>query len=132
MFFRIRTQRSSEACNYDFIREVSKAVSIPVIANGGSLDIKAYSDIEDFKNRTSCSSVMLARAAEWTPSIFRKDGLLPQESEIRNYLAYALMYDHNFPGTKYCICQLMHKNLESEHGQRLLASKTMDELWYVV
>jgi len=125
---RVRTQRSSEACNYDFIQEISKVISIPIIANGGSLDIKCHEDIEDFKNRTNCSSVMLARAAEWTPSIFRKQGLLPQTTEIKDYLKYALRYDHNFPGTKYCICQLMHRNLESRDGQRLLASKTMHEL----
>lgn len=75
---------------------------------------------------------MLARVAEWTPSIFRKEGLLPQKTEVRDYLTYALKYDHNFPGTKYCICQLMHRDLESSDGQRLLASKTMNELWYVV
>jgi len=125
---RVRTQRSSEACNYDFIQEISKVISIPIIANGGSLDIQCHEDIEDFKNRTNCSSVMLARAAEWTPSIFRKQGLLPQTTEIKDYLKYALRYDHNFPGTKYCICQLMHRNLESRDGQRLLASKTMHEL----
>ena len=85
--------------------------------------------MEDFKNRTCCSSVMLARVAEWTPSIFRKEGLLPQKTEVKDYLMYALKYDHNFPGTKYCICQLMHRNLESDDGQRLLASKTMNELW---
>ena len=72
---------------------------------------------------------MLARVAEWTPSIFRKEGLLPQKTEVKDYLTYALKYDHNFPGTKYCICQLMHRNLESDDGQRLLASKTMNELW---
>eukprot|EP00112_Aurelia_sp_Birch-Aquarium-sp1_P007180 Seg1782.14 transcript_id=Seg1782.14/GoldUCD/mRNA.D3Y31 product=tRNA-dihydrouridine protein_id=Seg1782.14/GoldUCD/D3Y31 len=125
---RLRAQRSSQPCNSDFIREVAKSVSIPVIANGGSLEIKKYEDIEEFKRRTGCSSVMLARAAEWTPSIFRKEGLLPQISEIKDYLKYSLRYNHNFPGTKYCICQLMHRNMETENGQKLLASKTMDEL----
>ena len=74
---------------------------------------------------------MLARAAEWNPSVFRKEGLLSTDNEIKDYLTYALMFDHNFPGTKYCICQLMHKSLDTDDGQKLLASKTFDELWYV-
>lgn len=53
------------------IREVSKAVSIPVIANGVSLLVNTYKDIEKYRQETGCSSVMLARAAQWNPSIFR-------------------------------------------------------------
>ena len=122
-------QRSSEACNCEFMRAVSETVSIPVIANGGSLEIKQYEDIDKFKRRTGSSSVMIARTAQWTPSIFRKQGTLPQIDEVRAYLKLALDYDNNFPSTKYCLCQIMHKNMESENGQRLSASKTMQELW---
>ncbi|XP_065057054.1 tRNA-dihydrouridine(20) synthase [NAD(P)+]-like isoform X2 [Rhopilema esculentum] len=125
---RIRTQRSSQPCNYDVISEISKSISIPVIANGGSLDVKSFDEIERFRKNTCCSSVMLARAAEWNPSVFRRQGLLSTQNEIKDYLTYALMFDHNFPGTKYCICQLMHKSLDTDDGQKLLASKTFDEL----
>lgn len=53
------------------IREVAKAVSIPVIANGVSSMVKTFEDIEKCRQETGCSSVMLARAAQWNPSIFR-------------------------------------------------------------
>ncbi len=130
--FRQRCQRSSQPCNYDFIRAVSEAVSIPVIANGGSLDIKQFEDIEIFRKRSGCASVMLARIAQWNPSIFRKEGFLPQSTEIRDYLKQSIDYDNNFPSTKYCICQLMHKSMETKDGKLLSASKTMKELWYEI
>lgn len=55
----------------DVIRKVAEAVSIPVIANGVSSLVKTFEDIEKYRLETGCSSVMLARAAQWNPSIFR-------------------------------------------------------------
>lgn len=55
----------------DVIKEVANALSIPVIANGGSLEISNYEDIETFRQVTGCDSVMVARAAQWNFSVFR-------------------------------------------------------------
>ena len=60
----------------DAIRSVSERLTIPVIANGGSKDIEKYEDILKFRNASGASSVMIARAAEWNVSIFRKEGNL--------------------------------------------------------
>ena len=64
----------------------AEAVSIPVIANGGSLDIKEHKDLASFQARTGCQSVMLARAAQWNMSVFRPEGLVPTEDVVRAYL----------------------------------------------
>lgn len=54
---------------------MSDRLTIPVIANGGSRDIENYADILKFRNECGTSSVMVARAAEWNVSIFRKEGI---------------------------------------------------------
>lgn len=61
-------------CRTEAIRVVSEQLTIPVIANGGSRDIEKYEDILKFRNECGTSSVMIARAAEWNVSIFRKEG----------------------------------------------------------
>ena len=56
------------------IKKVAESLKIPVIANGGSKEIEKFQDILKFKELTGASSVMVARAAEWNVSIFRKRG----------------------------------------------------------
>ena len=34
------------------------------------------------------SSIMVARAAQWDPSIFRKEGRLPLDTVVQSYLRY--------------------------------------------
>lgn len=57
------------------IKAVSERLTIPVIANGGSRDIEKFEDILKFRKECGASSVMIARAAEWNVSIFRKEGI---------------------------------------------------------
>ncbi|XP_068721915.1 tRNA-dihydrouridine(20) synthase [NAD(P)+]-like isoform X3 [Montipora capricornis] len=76
---REKHERPRDPVHIDVIREVAKAVSIPVIANGVSALVKTFDDIEKYRLETGCSSVMLARAAQWNPSIF---------SEIWNLIPY--------------------------------------------
>lgn len=71
MLCREKHERSRDPVHTNVIREIAKAVCIPVIANGVSLMVKTFDDIEKCRQETGCSSVMLARAAQWNPSIFR-------------------------------------------------------------
>lgn len=71
---REKHERPRDPVHIDVIREVAKAVSIPVIANGVSVLVKTFEDIEKYRLETGCSSVMLARAAQWNPSIFKYVG----------------------------------------------------------
>lgn len=56
--------------------------------SGGSGEIHVYEDIDRFKQDTGTSSVMLARAAMYNASIFRREGLLPLEDVMNAYLKY--------------------------------------------
>ncbi len=50
--------------------------------------VKTNGDIEEFRKSTGASSVMLARAAMWNASVFSKQGLLPVEGVMEEYLKY--------------------------------------------
>lgn len=111
------------------ISNVAKHLSIPVIANGGSKDIEKYKDIAKFKEETGCTSVMIARAAQWNCSIFRREGLLPMEDIIKAYLKYAIDYDNAPSNTKYCVQNIIRDLQESPLGKKFLASQTLEQIW---
>lgn len=66
---RTREQYYSGKADWDCIRQVKEAVSIPVIGNGDVTD--AYS-AKAMMDRTGCDGVMIARGAEGNPWIFRE------------------------------------------------------------
>ncbi|XP_062922891.1 tRNA-dihydrouridine(20) synthase [NAD(P)+]-like isoform X3 [Mobula hypostoma] len=126
---RRKEERPQHPVHCDVIKALSEAVSIPVIANGGSQEIiKDYEGIEAFRWATNASSVMIARAAMWNPSIFRKEGLLPAEKVLKEYLTYAIRYDSHYSNTKYCLCQMLRDKLESAQGKKLHAAQSSEEI----
>jgi tRNA-dihydrouridine synthase 2 len=106
---RTKEQKSIGPCSDDVLKEISKVlVTIPMIANGGSNDIKSYSDILKFKEKTGASSVMLARCAMRNPSIFKSDNSLePIEQVIKEYIKLAVRYDNSIAQTKYVLQSMM-------------------------
>jgi tRNA-dihydrouridine synthase len=56
--------------------------------SGGSSKIQHFRDINSFRASTGCSSVMLARVAQWNPSIFSEGGLQPIDEVIKKYIRY--------------------------------------------
>uniref|UniRef100_A0A6Q2YV83 DRBM domain-containing protein n=1 Tax=Esox lucius TaxID=8010 RepID=A0A6Q2YV83_ESOLU len=130
---RLKDERPRHPVHCDVIKAVSQSVSIPVIANGGSLDlIKAHADFEEFRKATGASSVMVARAAMWNPSVFRSQGLLAVEEVMKEYLKYAVRYDNHAFNTKYCLCQILREKVESPLGKQLLSAQTNEEIWYTL
>uniref|UniRef100_A0A3Q3AKV1 Dihydrouridine synthase 2 n=1 Tax=Kryptolebias marmoratus TaxID=37003 RepID=A0A3Q3AKV1_KRYMA len=125
LFFRFKEERPRHPVHCDYIQTVAQAVSIPVIANGGSLDlVKTNGDIENFRKATGASSVMLARAAMWNASVFSSNGPVLVEKVMEEYLKYAIRYDNHAFNTKYCLCQMLRDKVESPLGKQVQAAQT--------
>ncbi len=66
---RTREQYYTGNADWDIIRQVKEAVSIPVIGNG---DLKTAEDVIAMKEQTGCDGFMIARGAQGNPWIFRQ------------------------------------------------------------
>lgn len=65
---RTRAQYYSGKADWDIIRQVKEAVSIPVIGNG---DVDSSMRAKELIDQTGCDGVMIGRAAQGNPWIFR-------------------------------------------------------------
>lgn len=66
---RTREQFYSGKADWDIIRQVKEAVSIPVIGNG---DLLTAEDVIAMEKQTGCDGFMIARGAEGNPWIFNQ------------------------------------------------------------
>lgn len=64
---RTREQYYSGKADWDIIRQVKEAVSIPVIGNG---DVTSPEKAEELVRQTGCDGIMIARGAQGNPWIF--------------------------------------------------------------
>src|SRR5690606_68491 len=65
---RTREDKYGGKARYDLIREVKEMVSIPVIANG---DIDSPEKAIEVYEQTGCDAIMIGRAAQGQPWLFR-------------------------------------------------------------
>ena len=89
---RTRAQFYSGKADWDIIRQVKEAVSIPVIGNG---DVTSPQKAEELVKQTGCDGIMIARGAQGNPWIFsemityEETGVLPERpslEEIRDMM----------------------------------------------
>lgn len=92
---RTRAQGYSGQADWNIIKEVKKAVSIPVIGNG---DITSCYDAKKMLEETGCDAVMIGRAALGNPWIIKEcvdyleKGMLP--TPVSNLEKLAMMKKH--------------------------------------
>lgn len=92
---RTREQYYSGKADWDIIKKVKKAVSIPVIGNG---DIFKPQDAADMLEYTGCDAVMIARGAQGNPWIFKRtiayleNGILLDEPTPQKKVSMALRH----------------------------------------
>eukprot|EP00038_Savillea_parva_P015609 m.14523 g.14523 ORF g.14523 m.14523 type:complete len:511 (-) comp3160_c0_seq1:149-1681(-) len=131
---RLQTQRPREPVTpeqVNMIRRIANEVNIPVIANGGSLDIETFADIHTFRESAGCCSVMVARAAQWNLSVFRPEGPLPLPEVCCEYLRQAVRYDNTWENSKYCLMSMMKNEQLTPTGQALRQAASMRQLFDV-
>ena len=92
---RLRSQFYSGFADWDIIKAVKQAVKIPVIGNGDVTDLESYQKIRE---HTGCDAVMIGRAAQGNPWIFReisefiKTGKKPEPPTIDERFTIALLH----------------------------------------
>lgn len=90
---RTREQFYSGKADWDIIKQVKEAVSIPVIGNG---DIVKPQDAKDMIDQTGCDAVMIGRGAQGNPWIFSRTahyletGILLAEPTVEERIATAI------------------------------------------
>ncbi|CAO3665178.1 unnamed protein product [Umbelopsis ramanniana] len=105
---RTKDMRSSERAQWDALKDIVENVkTIPVVANG---DVFEYADIQKLKEHTNVSSAMIARGAEYNPSVFRKEGKVELIQVLKSYLKKCVEVDNLPQNTKYCLLSMDKHN----------------------
>nr|WP_227523190.1 MULTISPECIES: tRNA dihydrouridine synthase DusB [Psychrobacter] len=113
---RTREDMYTGEARYELIREVKESISIPVIANG---DIDSPQKAQRVYELTGCDAVMIGRAAQGQPWIFRdiehflRSGetlAAPTVSEIKEIVLVHLQELYGFYG-EYSGCRIARKHI---------------------
>ena len=86
---RTRAGKFKTEVDYDAIKEIKEAVSIPVIANG---DIDSYEKAKWVLEHTGCDGVMIGRGAVGAPWIFHQ--LRSGSRDIDQGIKYEIIMEH--------------------------------------
>ncbi|OWZ21413.1 TRNA-dihydrouridine synthase [Phytophthora megakarya] len=106
-------ERPHDKASWDRLAPVVSALSVPVLANG---DVFMYEDIEKLRKISGASSFLIARGALANPSIFLKEGRLPVDDVVRDYLKAAAETDNVYQNTKYNVMRMIPSSLEDAYA----------------
>ena len=128
--------------DYEIIKKVKEAVSIPVIGNGDIVDVNSAKEMFD---KTNCDGIMIARGSNGNPWIFDevisylKDGVIkdkPSRQEIKDTILRHLNMLTEYSGEKKGILE-MRKHISwyikgmpnaSEYRKELFQIEDLDKL----
>lgn len=143
---RTRQQYYSGEADWDIIRQVKEAVSIPVIGNG---DVNSPESAEKMLRETGCDGIMVGRAAQGNPWLFGQithyldtGELLPKpelaevKEMILRHAQLQLKYKGEYTGIREMRKHIAWYTAGYPHSARLRASvneiETMDQLLYLI
>jgi len=86
---RTRSGKFSAPVDYDAIKEIKEAISIPVIANG---DIDSYDKAQWVLEHTGSDGIMIGRGAVGAPWIFHQ--LKTNDKDIENSIKHEIIMEH--------------------------------------
>lgn len=116
---RTREQYYSGTADWEIIRQVKEAVSIPVIGNG---DVFKPEDAKALLDQTGCDGIMIARGAKGNPWIFSRT------------LRYLETGELSEPPSPKEISQMIlrHGTMQAEHKGEVVAMREMRKhmAWY--
>jgi tRNA-dihydrouridine synthase B len=117
---RTRSQGYSGKADWDIIKQVKKAVTIPVIGNG---DIKSAEDAKKMLDETDCDAIMIGRATIGNPWIIK---------EIVHYLDNGVILNKPTISDKVDMCK-KHLNylLENKDEKTALVQIKNHATWYL-
>ena len=113
---RTREQYYSGKADWDIIRQVKEAISIPVIGNG---DVMSPQKAEELVRQTGCDGIMIARGAEGNPWIFsemityEETGVVPPRPDkdaVREMMLRHARLQLQYKG-EYCGIREMRKHV---------------------
>ncbi|RMX62609.1 hypothetical protein KXD40_008940 [Peronospora effusa] len=107
-------ERPRDKASWEKLAPIVSALSVPVLANG---DIFMHEDIDKLREISGVSSFLIARGALANPSIFRKEGRLPVDQMVRDYLLAAAEVDNVFQNTKYNVMRMIPSCLEDAYAR---------------
>lgn len=116
---RTRDQQYSGKANWDDIRKLKEALSIPVVANGDCFSVKDYIKIIE---TTSADGVMIARGAMGNPFIFR---------QIKDYLKGEKIKDPTYDGILDTIKRQYDLSLTYKEERLVINQMRKHVGWYI-
>ena len=117
---RTREQMYAPPCDYSTIKEVKKAVSIPVIGNG---DIYSVKDAQNMLDATGCDGIMVGRGALGNPYLFAKLKAFFEKGEI---------LPEQSAKEKLCDIKEHMSLLIADKGEKVAAAECRKHLsWYI-